>query len=161
MSEVIPVPAEGTLPPSQPPSRISELLSLGKLIFGIALIALGCWRAYVFAFGADESLFFASKISATQAIEESKALQKYAKSVRDLKQNKQTEEEWAQELDRLERELKQSLNDQPQKVQKGYRVQRWMELLLVLISFTFGPGFIRAGKNGIRWPKKSQSIKNP
>lgn len=153
MSEVIQESTGESLAPTPSPSLFSELLSLGKLILGFCLIAFGCWRAFVFAFGPDESLFFASKVTGMHATEEAAALKKYAKGVRELKLGKRTPEERAKELDKLERELAQSLEEQPQRDQKAYRVQRWMELLLVLFSFTFGPGLLWAGKNGVRWPK--------
>ncbi len=87
------------------------------------------------------------------AAEEAEALKKYAKGLRDLKLSNRTPEERAQDLDKLDRELTKSLEEQPQRAQKGYRTQRWMELALVLFSFTFGPGLLWAGKDGVRWPK--------
>jgi hypothetical protein len=139
--------------PGPAPSLFGELLSLGKLILGFCLIAFGCWRAIVWAFGPDESLFFASRVTAKHAAEEAEALKQYAKGLRELKRGNRTPEERAQDLDKLDRELTKSLEEQPQRDQKGYRMQRWMELLLVLFSFTFGPGLLWAGKDGVRWPK--------
>lgn len=139
--------------PAPAPSLFAELWALGKLLFGIALIAFGCWRAFVWAFGPDESLFFASRVSAKHAIEEAESLKKYAKGVRELKLSKRTPEEQAQELEKLERELATAMEKQAERVQKGYRMERSMELLLVLISFTFGPGLVWGGKDGVRWPR--------
>ena len=153
MSEVKPESTRGSPSPTQPPSLFSELLSLGKLFLGVCLIAFGCWRAFVWAFGPDESLLFASRVTAKHAAEEAGALKQYAKGLRELKRGNRTPEERAQDLDKLDRELNKSLEEQPQRDQKGYRVQRWMELPLVLSSFTFGPGLLWAGKDGIRWPK--------
>jgi hypothetical protein len=128
------------------------LLSLGKLILGTCLIGFGCWRAAVWAFGPDESLFFAYKVKAKHAAETVAALKEYEGGQRDLKRGNRTPEEQAQERERLDHELAQALEEQPQRDRERYRVERWMELPLVLVCFALGPGFLWAGKRGVRWP---------
>lgn len=83
MSEVKPESTRGSPSPTQSPSLFSELLSLGKLFLGVCLIAFGCWRAFVWAFGPDESLLFASRVTAKHAADEADALKQYAKGLRD------------------------------------------------------------------------------
>jgi len=151
MSEVKPESTPET--PVPPPSLFGELLSLGKLILGACLIAFGCWRAVVWAIGPDESLFFAYKVKAKQAAEQAAAQKQHEKGLRELKRGNRTPEEQAREHERLDRELAQAREEQPQRDQDRYRGERWMELPLVLFSFALGLGLLWAGKGGIRWPK--------
>jgi hypothetical protein len=150
MSEVTPEPTRRTLSPS----LFGEVLSLGKLILGLCLIAFGCWRAFVWAWGPDESLFFAHKVKAKRAAEQVAAQKQHERALRELKRADQTPEDQARERDRLDRELAQAREEQPQRDRERYRVERWMELPLVLFSFALGPGLLWAGKSGVRWPRR-------
>ena len=143
--------------PGPAPSLFGELLSLGKLILGAGLIAFGCWRAFVWAFGPDDSLVFAYKVKAKHAAEQVAAQKEYEKGLRELKRRNRTPEEQAQERDKLDRELAKTLEEQPQRDQERYRGERWMELPLVLFSFVLGPGLLWAGKAGVRWPKRRRA----
>ena len=136
-----------------PPPLFRELLSLGKLILGASLIAFGCWRAFVWAFGPDESLFFAYRVKAWSAAEQVAAQKQHEKGLQDLKRGSRKPEELARERERLARELAQAIEEQPQREKQRYRVERWMELPLMLFSFALGPGLFWGGKRGIRWPK--------
>jgi hypothetical protein len=131
------------------------------LILGACLIAFGCWRAFVWAFGPNESLFFAHKVKAKHAAELAAAQKQHEKGLRELKRGNRTPEEQAREHERLDRELAQALEEQPQRDLERYRVERWMELPLVLFSFALGPGLLWAGKGGVRWPKLRQTEPGP
>ena len=157
MSEAKPESAPETPAPAPPPSLSGELLSLGKLILGACLIAFGCWRAFIWAFGPDESLVFAYKVKARGAAEQVSAQKQHEKGLRELKRGGRTPEEQTRERERLDRELARTLEEQPRRVQEGYRAERWMELPLVMFSFALGPGLLWAGKGGVRWPKLQQA----
>jgi hypothetical protein len=146
-------PTGPTPAPVPRPTLVGELLSLGKLTFGVCLIAFGCWRAFVFAFGPDESLFFAYKVKARRVAEETAALKQHQKGLRELSRSRGSPEEQARERDRLDRELARTLDEQPERDREGYRVQRWAELLFLLLAVVLGPGLLLAGMRGIRWPK--------
>ena len=157
MSEPNPESTPETPASAPPPSLFGELLALGKLILGACLIAFGCWRAFVWAFGPDESLFFAYKVKARGAAEQVAAQKQHEKGLRELKRGGRTPEEQVRERARLDRELAKTQEEQPQRDHEGYRVERWMELPLVLFSFALGPGLLWAGKGGARWHKLKQA----
>lgn len=158
MSEANPESTPETPAPVPAPSLIRELVSLGKLILGAGLIAFGCWRAFVGAFGPDESLFFASKVKARGVTEQVAARKQHEKGLRELKRAGRTPEEQKRDRKGLDRELARMLEGQPERDRERYRVERWMELPLVLFSFALGPGLLWAGKGGIRWPKLGQAV---
>ena len=153
MSEVNPESTPENAIAAHNPSFLGELLSLGKLFVGACLIAFGCWRAFVWAVGPDESLFLASRVKAQHAADERAAQKRHEEGVRELKRARQTPEDQARERERLDRELAKSLEQQPQRDKEMYRVERWMELPLIVFAFAFGPGFLWVGKSGVRWPK--------
>lgn len=149
MSEAKPEPTPESSTPA--PSLFRELVSFGNLLLGIGIIAFGCWRAFVWAFGPDESLLFAYRAEAKQAAEKAAAQKQYDKGLRDLKRAKQSPEEQARERERLDRELAQTMEDLAQHGREAYRVERWMELSLVAVSFIIGSVWV--GKGGLRMRK--------
>jgi hypothetical protein len=128
-------------------SLFQELVLFGNLLLGIGVIAFGCWRAFVWAFGPDESLFFAYRVEAKQAAEKASAQKLYDQGLRDLKRAKQTPEEQARERESLDRELAQTMAELLQHGREAYRVERWMELSVVAVSFIVGSSLGRQG-----WP---------
>ncbi len=86
------------------------------------------------AFGPDESLFFASRVTGQHHAEEAKALMEHAQGLKERKRGNRTAEERAQDLDKPDREWAKSLDEQLQRDRNGYRMQRWMEPPLVLFS---------------------------
>ena len=157
MSEPNPESTPETPASAPPPSLFRELLALGKLILGACLIAFGCWRAFVWAFGADDSLLFAYKVKAKIATEQVAAQKLHDKGLRELKRRSRTPDEQTREREKLDSELAKAQEEQPQREHEMYRVERWMELALVLLSFTLGPGLFWAGKVGEHWPKLKQT----
>lgn len=135
------------------PSRIGEWWSLAKLLAGFCLIAFGCWRALVMAVGPDESLWRAPRVKAQHAAEERAAQKRHEQGVRDLKRERQPPEDQTRQREMLDRELATSIAAQPERDKAMYQVERWMELPLIVLVFTLGPGLLWAGKNGVRWPK--------
>ena len=153
MSEVNPESTPENTIAFHNPSFLGELLSLGKLFLGACLIAFGCWRALVWAVGPDESLFLAFRVKTQHAADERAAQKRHEVGVRELKRERQTPEDQTLEREKLDRQLAKTLEEQPQRDKEMYRVERWMELPLIVFAFAFGPGSLWSGKRGVRWPK--------
>src|SRR5205085_574975 len=111
----------------------------------------GTWRACVWAFGSDESLFFAYRVESKRAADQAAAQKRHDKGLRELIRSRRAPEELARERERLDRELAEELEQQPQRDRERYRAERWMELTFVLFCVAVGPGFLWAGRCLIRW----------
>jgi hypothetical protein len=80
-------PQQGPQLAKTAPSTVCQLWMLAKVTFGVALVMCGCWRLSVWAFGPDESLFFAFKVKAKSAKEQAEFWKQYSTKVRELRKS--------------------------------------------------------------------------
>ena len=138
------------------PPLVRQLWVFAKVTFGAALVLFGCWRLWVWAFGPDESLFFAYKVKAKGAAEQAEFWKQYSIKLRDLRKSDDNPVQASQQIEQLQRDLERETEQQAERDRSRYRGERWMEWFLIVFSFAMGPGLIGSGR-GVLWGMRQGS----
>jgi hypothetical protein len=150
------VPPNPSEPQKQNPSSASEWWTLVKVVCGIAIIAFGIWRAWVFAFGPDESLFFAYRVKNDRIREMDKANKEFLQAMTKLKREIPDNGERADKAQELFKTLEDKKAERKERDSKAYRIERWMELLFIVFAASFGTAGVASG-HGVLWRKKDKA----
>lgn len=136
--------------PPKRPSFSLELWTLVKVLAGLLLIGFGCWRVWVFAFGNDESLLFGYRVRTARVAEQTKLMREHNQKMRTLERTVRDVRLRADQSEELQRELTARMGEQAEKDRRGYQMERWFELLVVLLVIVVSPGLVSSGR-GVLW----------